>query len=169
MSGIVSNATPLIYLAKVPKLDLLRKVFNEVFIPEEVRAEVVDKGKKLGERDAYAVENAIREGWLKVSQAGVLEVPIELEPGETAVLSLAKKLGGKEVLVDEVSARTAARLLGLTSRGTVFVLLKALEKKDMDLNGFIETLNQMIAKGFRLREEVYVESIREARRISAET
>jgi len=166
MSGIVSNATPLIYLAKVGKLDLLRRVFGEVFVPKEVQVEVVDKGKQLGERDAYAVENAIREGWLRVSQADVLEVPIELEPGEIAVLSLAKKLGVKEVLVDEVSARTAARLLGLTPRGTVFILLKALEKKDMDLDGFIETLNQMIANGFRLREEVYVESIREARRIA---
>ncbi|KPV65011.1 MAG: hypothetical protein AOA65_0585 [Candidatus Bathyarchaeota archaeon BA1] len=169
MSGIVSNATPLIYLAKVGKIDLLRKVFGEVFIPDEVKIEAVDRGKHLGERDAYVIERAIDEGWLKVLSAEIVEVPIKLEPGEAAVLSLAKKLGLREVLMDEVSARVAARLLDLTPRGTVFVLLKALEVKEIDLNGFLEVLNQMIRHGFRLKEEVYVEAVREARRVAAET
>jgi len=169
MGGIVSNATPLIYLAKVGKIDFLKKVFGEVFIPEEVKIEVVDRGKLLGERDAYVIEKAIGEGWLKVLTTEIVEVPIKLESGEVAVLSLAKKLGLREVLLDEVSARVAARLLDLTPRGTVFVLLKALEKKEIDLNAFLEVLNQLIRHGFRLKEEVYVEAVREARRIAAET
>jgi hypothetical protein len=169
MSGIVSNATPLIYLAKVGKINFLKKVFGEVFIPEEVKIEVVDRGKLLGERDAYVIEKAIDEGWLKVLSAEIVEVPIKLESGEVAVLSLAKKLGLREVLMDEVSARMAAKLLDLTPRGTVFVLLKALEKKEIDLNGFLEILNQLIRHGFRLKEEVYIEAVREAREIAAET
>lgn len=83
-------------------------------------------------------------------------------------MSLAKKLKISTVLLDEVSARSAARLLGLTPRGTIFVLLKALEKKEIDLDEFIEALNQLINKGFRLREEVYVETVKVARRIAAE-
>jgi predicted nucleic acid-binding protein len=169
MGGIVSNATPLIYLAKVGKIEFLKKVFGEVFIPEEVKIEVVDRGKLLGERDAYVIEKAIGEGWLKVLTTEIVEVPIKLESGEVAVLSLAKKLGLREVLLDEVSARVAARLLDLTPRGTVFVLLKALEKMEIDLNGFLEVLNQLMRHGFRLKEEVYVEAVREARRIISET
>ncbi|MFQ6074751.1 MAG: DUF3368 domain-containing protein [Candidatus Bathyarchaeia archaeon] len=169
MSGTVSNATPLIYLAKVGRIDLLRRVFGEVFIPEEVKIEAVDRGKQLGERDAYFIERAIGQGWLKVLRAETVEVPIRLEPGEVAVLSLAKRLGLREVLLDEVSARVAARLLDLTPRGTVFVLLKALEKGEITLNEFLKVLKEMISHGFRLKEEVYLESIREARRIAAET
>jgi len=166
MSGIVSNATPLIHLAKAGRIDLLRKAFGEVFIPEEVKIEVVDNGKQLGERDAYIIERAIDEGWIKVLNSGIIEVPIKLEPGEVAVLSLTKKLGLREVLMDEVSARVAARLLDLTPRGTIFILFKALERRDIDLNGFLEALNQMMKHGFRLKEEVYIEAIREARRIA---
>ena len=164
--SIVSNATPLIYLAKVGRLNLLKDVFGEVYIPEEVKIEVVDRGKQLGEGDAYLIERTIGEGWLKVLKAEPMETPIKLELGEAAVLSLAKKLGLREVLIDDAPARVAAKLLYLTPRGTVFVLLKALENKKIDLNELLEALNQMIAQGFRLREDVYIEAVREARRIS---
>jgi len=131
MTSIVSNATPLIYLAKTGRLYLVKKLFGGVFIPEEVRNEVVEKGKQLGERDAYIVEKAIEDGWLRVLNVQIAETSIELEPREAAVLSLAKNLGKGEVLVDEVSARTATRLMGLAPRGTIFVLLRALEVKEI--------------------------------------
>jgi predicted nucleic acid-binding protein len=169
MSRVVSNATPLIYLAKIGRMDLLKKVFGEVFIPEEVKVEVVDEGKRLGERDAYIVEKALRDGWLKVLTVEALEIPIKLEQGEVAVLSLAKRQGFREVLVDEVSVRTAARLMGLIPRGTVFVLLKALEIEEISLNDFLDALSELVRHGFRLKEEVYLEAVRKAREISKET
>jgi predicted nucleic acid-binding protein len=169
MEGVVSNATPLIYLAKAGKIELLKTVFGRVFIPEEVKIEVVDRGKLIGEKDAYVVEKAISERWLKVLATDTVKVPIRLDKGEEATLSLAKKLGLKVVLVDEVSARSAARLLDLTPRGTVFVLLSALNKKRIDLDEFLEVLDELIRQGFRLKEEVYVEAVKEARRIATET
>jgi len=166
MSRVVSNATPLIYLAKIGRIDLLRKVFGEVFIPEEVKVEVVDRGKQLGEMDAFVVEKAIEDGWLKVLRVEALEIPIKLERGEVAVLSLAKKQGLGEVLVDEISARTAARLVGLTPRGTVYVLLKALEIKEISQSEFLDALSDLVKHGFRLKEEVYLEAVRKAREIA---
>ena len=165
--GVVSNATPLIYLAKAGRIDLLKKVFGQVFITEDVKIEVVDRGKQLGEKDAYVVEKAIGEGWLKVLSVDIVEVLIKLDKGEEATLSLAKKLGLKVVLVDEAPARAAARLMGLTPRGTVFVFLKALEKNEIDLDEFLEALDKLIGQGFRLKEEVYVEAVKEARKIAA--
>ena len=163
---IVSNATPLIYLAKVGKLELLKEIFGEVYIPEEVKIETVDKGKELKRGDASIVEKAIGDGWLKVSKTRALKIPVELEKGEIAAISLAKNLGVEEVLIDEISARTAARLLGLKPRGTIFVLLRALRGGRLGLNDFVEVLEGLVRQGFRLREEVYLEAIKEARRIS---
>ena len=162
---IISNATPLIYLAKVGKLHLL-KIFGEVIIPEEVKIEVVDKGKQMEMTDAYVIERAIHEGWIKVLKAKVIDTPVEIHLGEKAVLSLAKELGVKEVLVDEKPARVAAKLLGLKPRGTIFVLLKALQNGEITLDEFLDTLSKMIRHGFRLKEEIFVEAIREARRIA---
>lgn len=167
MASIVSNATPLIYLAKVRRLELL-KIFDEVFIPEEVKYEVVDRGKKLNEKDAYVVERAITDGWLKVIKAKLVDVPIKLEPGEMEAISLAKNLGVSLVLIDEVSGRTAAELLGLVPRGTVFVLLRALEDKKISLDEFLRLLDELVKQGFRLKEEVYLEAIRIGRELSGE-
>ncbi|ADB58225.1 hypothetical protein Arcpr_1171 [Archaeoglobus profundus DSM 5631] len=50
-------------------------------IPEEVKVEVVDKGKELEKADAYVVERAIEEGWIKVVKTELIDVPIKLHPG----------------------------------------------------------------------------------------
>ena len=166
MPGIVSNSTPLIYLAKIGKLDLLKAIFGEILIPEQVWAEVVEKGKSLGQKDAYAVENAVAQGWIKVVVADPFEMPIELDEGEEAALSLAKQLNLATVLIDEVSARSAARLIGLTPRGTIFVLLMALKQGKIVFDEFLQALDQLIVEGFRLKEEVYIQAIREATKLT---
>jgi uncharacterized protein len=165
--GVVSNSTPLIYLSKIGKLDLLKELFGEILIPKEVWTEVVvEKGKTLGRKDAYAVEHAIAQGWIKVLAADPFEMPIELDKGEEEALSLAKQLNLETVLIDEVSARSAARLLGLTPRGTIFVLLMALKERKIVLDEFLQVLVQLIDEGFRLKEDVYVQAIREATKIA---
>jgi predicted nucleic acid-binding protein len=165
LKPIVSNATPLIYLAKIGRLTLLRDIFGEVLIPNEVKKEVVDRGKELGEKDAYHIDKAIQDGWIIVRPAEIVDTPIKLHQGEASTLSLAIRTGQSEVLIDEVSARTAARLMSLTPRGTVYVLLKALEMKLINLNEFLTALSDLTESGFRLKEEVYLEAIRKAREI----
>ncbi len=58
--SVVSNASPLINLARVEKLDLLRQLYGELFIPEAVWHEVVIEG--VGQPGADEVKTAI---WIK--------------------------------------------------------------------------------------------------------
>ena len=60
---VVCNASPIIYLAKIGKLGLLRKLFGEVVITEPVFREVVTVGKSLGRDGAYVIERAVSE-WI---------------------------------------------------------------------------------------------------------
>ena len=84
------------------------KIFGEVLIPKEVEEEVVDKGKELRESDAYIVEKAIKDGWIKTLEAKLIKIPLKVEKGEEAVISLAVNLGVKEVLIDECAAQGVA-------------------------------------------------------------
>lgn len=140
-------------------------IFTTVLIPEQVKLEVVDGGKQLGRADALSVEKAIQENWIKVYKTGLISTPIELESGETAVLSLARKLKIREVLIDEISARTVAKVLGLQPRGTLFVLLSALKRKAIGHEEFLDSIDLLMKHGFRLRQDVYLQAIREARKM----
>ncbi|HUT81269.1 MAG TPA: DUF3368 domain-containing protein [Candidatus Bathyarchaeia archaeon] len=164
--SVVTNATPLIYLAKIGKLFLLKKIFGTVLIPEEVRMEVIDKGKQLGEADAYIVEQGIEEGWIKVEKVKNYSLPMMLHAGEEAVIALAKEMKIKEVIIDEVTARTAAKIAGLNPKGTVYILLKALTLKEITLEEFIDLLAKLLEQGFRLKEEIYLEAIKKAKEIA---
>ncbi len=163
---IVSNATPLIYLAKIEKLELLKKIYKTILISEEVRQEVVDRGKQLGKKDAYIIEKAVQEGWILEEKTNKIKIPIELDTGEASTISLAKSKNVKEVLIDETSGRTAAKLVGLEPRGTVFVLLKSLEKKIINFEDFLYLMKRLTQEGFRLKEEVYISAIEKARDMS---
>jgi len=58
--SVVSNASPLINLAWIGKLDLLRRLYGELFIPEAVWHEVVIEG--AGQPGANEVKAAT---WIK--------------------------------------------------------------------------------------------------------
>ncbi len=102
MDRAVSNATPLIYLAKANRLSLLQTTVKQVFIPEAVYREVVLEGKRLGEKDAYRVQRAIDQGWIVVQGVKIIyPVEITIHPGEVEVISLAKEKEIEAVLMDD--------------------------------------------------------------------
>jgi predicted nucleic acid-binding protein len=167
LNVIVSNATPLIYLAKVGRLELIRKLYPKVYISSEVKKEVVDIGKKLKKIDAPIIEKEISKGWvIEYKVKGSMDIPIDIEIGEKTTLILAREKGIKSVLIDDKAGRAAARLLDLEPKGTLFILLKSLKNKEIGFNTLIKILEGLIEKGFRLREEVYLRVIKEARSLS---
>jgi len=62
----VSNASPLIHLAKIGLLGYLKDFYEDVQIPLEVKEETVDQGMKRGYSDAFVIKTAIEEGWIKI-------------------------------------------------------------------------------------------------------
>jgi hypothetical protein len=67
--------------------------------------------------------------------------------------------------IDGVAALEPA-VIDLTPRGTIFVLLLALKEKKIVFDEFMQALNELIDAGFRLKEEVYVQAIKEATKLA---
>jgi len=164
MDRIVSNATPLIYLAKADQLNLLQNIVKQVFIPEAVHREVVIEGRRLGEKDAFRVEKAIKQGWMIVQGIkSIYPVEIIIHPGEAEVISLAKEKGIEEVLIDDAKARAASEMAGLKPIGTLWLILKAVKDHLLTFDHFLSTLEDIVQAGFYLKEEVYLKVVRQAR------
>jgi hypothetical protein len=71
----ISNAGPLIALAKLGQLGLNLKLFDEIVIPREVYTEVVTNGLLLGAWDAGSVDFLARQGHIFVKDVN-LPTPI---------------------------------------------------------------------------------------------
>ena len=167
MSRVVSNATPLIYLAKADRLGLLLSLFEEVLIPEAVHEEVVSKGKRAGQADAVLVEKAIEEGRIGVRHVQrTYPVSIPLHPGEVEVISLALESGIDLLIMDDARARAVAEMAGLKPRGTLWLLLEGIKGNLLGFDGFLASLEAITHHGFYLREDLYLKVIREARRLT---
>jgi predicted nucleic acid-binding protein len=121
---IVADAGPLIGLARIDQLALLRGLFSAVIVPQLVFNECVQAANKPG---ATAIRKAAEADWLNVrlSQAGVEFLrPANLGNVEVAAIALALELASM-VLMDDKLARAFARRAGLTVIGTGGTLLAA--------------------------------------------
>lgn len=166
----VADATILIFLGKLDKLDRLRDRYGSILIPEAIHEEVVVAGKEIGARDATLVEAAIESGWMVVEDVTVDPAVerFDLEDGETAALSLALERDCDLLLADEEAVREVARLLDLQPRGTLSVLFGELRDGEATFDEFVDAVEELVDVGFYLDEAVYLEAIRKARQLTAD-
>jgi predicted nucleic acid-binding protein len=89
---VVSNASPLITLARIGQLDLLRQLYNEILIPEAVWHEVVIEG--INQPGAEVVSSA---AWVVrhtvTNRQLVQALQQELDAGEAEAIALAVEIG----------------------------------------------------------------------------
>lgn len=141
----VFDASPLIALGKAGLLDLPQRVAIEGLIPEDVVAEVM-----AGDETDPA------RRWLEAGApfpiVPVAVAPIvtawNLGPGESAVISYALAHAGTEAVLDERSARTCARALGVRVRGTLGLLVLAKQEGAIqEVRPYVEAI---LAGGYHL-------------------
>ena len=156
---VVTDSTVLIGLAKLGKLTLLKEIFSEVSIPEEVFKEVVERGKgKPGSK-------LIRESpWIEIKtvkdKTQVSFLMGSLDRGEAEVLALARELGADLILLDEEKARKGAVIAGFNVMGLLGLFHLA---KNMGLIHEIRPLvSELMAKKFRISDKVLEEVLKKA-------
>jgi hypothetical protein len=159
---VVSDSTPLIYLAKIGRLDLLRDVFEKIHIPEAVFHEAVTQGKALNISDAFIIENAIGD-WIIVKQVEpetdaelrFLDTNIKLGSGEKEALKLCKQLNAAHFIADDREARRISRILRIKPIGTIGILVQALRQDLIIKTEALQILDDLVKAGFRISSAVY--------------
>lgn len=148
---VIANSTPLVHLSAIGNFQLLQKLFNEIFIPEEVYQEVVVHG--AGKPGSKEVKKA---KWIKKvaveNKLAFSAYTTRFGLGESGCLVLAKEMNADLLIMDDRAARTEAELQDLKVTGTVGVLLMA---DQMGLINFQKGLDDLLASGFRLNIREY--------------
>jgi predicted nucleic acid-binding protein len=137
MPKAISNTSPLLYLYRIGVLEWLPKLFEEVWTPDAVRAEL-----EVGRSKGYDVPNPADISWLKLVNPKSMPsewLSLDLGAGEISAMSLALENPGHVVLLDDLLARRTARAAGLEVWGTLKVLLEAKS------HGFVDRVEPFIA------------------------
>lgn len=169
----VSNATPLIYIAKLGKFHLLGEMFAQIQIPPEVKTEIVDRGIEKGFPDATIIEQAIKDGWLTVhplteeniKKSESLAQISGIHVGEAQTILLAKQKNEKLVLIDQASVREVARRMGLSPRGTIYLILTAARKRLSTKEEARQMLEELIEANFYISANIYRDALKAIEKI----
>ncbi|MDK2914804.1 MAG: hypothetical protein PWQ79_1719 [Thermococcaceae archaeon] len=137
---VVSNTSPLIGLSNIGRLELLKKVFDEVFIPPAVAKEF---GEPLPD-------------WIHIKEPKdrplVKTLMKLLGAGESEAIALAIEMRADFLILDDLKARKISRDMGVRIIGTGGVILLA--KKRKVIGSVKPLLEELSMKGFRLSDEV---------------
>lgn len=121
---VVSDTSPIINLAIIGQLDLLRQLYQRVIIPRAVYQEIAIEGAgQPGAAEIQAVE------WIEIrfitKQELLTELQIDLDKGEAEAIALAIELKADLLLIDEHRGRTIASERGIGVIGLLGVLIAA--------------------------------------------
>jgi len=153
---VVSNSSPLIHLAKIKKLDLLKEIFGKIFIPKAVYDEcVVESFKEANEikKSEWIIVKKIKNDDLKKA------LSIYLDDGEAEAITLAIEEKADLILLDDYDAREVARKYGLHITGVIGILLKAkYMKKIRRVKPYLEKLR---GTGFWINDDLFLKILKE--------
>jgi predicted nucleic acid-binding protein len=157
----VVNSGPLVALALAGRLDLLPALFDEFWIPELVFQEVAVAG--VGRPGASTLADARWAPHVCPTPTPDPLLVAELDPGEAAVIALARSKAPCMAIIDEKRGRRIARqVYGLPVKGTAGLLVEAHRRGLLD--DLRATLLNLKEAGYFLSAAVIEEACAAARR-----
>ena len=146
-TAVVSDASPLICIARTDGLRWLHRLFHNILLTPAVASEVLVPGKP----GVAQIEAAIEAGWLRVLDADPPPLPMldryDLDLGEQSAITAAYHLKPNCLLiVDELKARRAAKEFGIQFIGTAGLLVEA--KEAQLIPSCAGELEKLVGNGF---------------------
>lgn len=148
MTVVIADADPLIALSRIDKLDLLKKIFQQITITDTVRDEIIENNHCKGKSE---VIKAINEDWLIVQNVDLKDwkaINTGVDAGETSAIYLARQAPETTLLliIDDQAGRAEARYQKITIMGTAAVIGMA------KMQGYILSAEEVL---YALREAGY--------------
>jgi predicted nucleic acid-binding protein len=141
----ITDASPLIVLAKVGQAELLLKIPDKLLVPDAVAREVLDGPP--GDPARLLLEGGYAE------RRASIEIPQRLVTwglgrGETGVLALAVAESSARAVLDDAAARKCAAALGVPVIGTLDVVARA--KRMGRIESAAKVFRALLDQGFRI-------------------
>jgi len=155
---VVSDTSPILSLALIQRLDLLRDLYGSIVIPEAVRQEIMvadhSGTREVAQADWIITHPIVPDVSLKLLQR-------EVDRGEAEAIGLAVQLKADVLLIDERQARKLAQYLELNVVGLLDVLQAA--KQRQLIPSIKPVLDDLLTRArFRLSRKLYQRTLHTA-------
>ncbi len=147
---IIVDTSPLFYLHRLGLLEVLKKLYGNIIVPESVKKELEEgqmQGEDVPELGTYP--------WIKITSVSTpkyLKLIADLGPGESEVLAFATNHPSALLILDDKLARRIAEMQGFRLTGTAGVLLKAKQKQLIP--ALQPILEKLLKLNFRLKPDL---------------
>jgi predicted nucleic acid-binding protein len=158
MNARVVDAGPLLFLARLDRLPLLRLGVEQVFIPSAVLEEVQRKPDPVLDLIQGYLTDWLNE--CSLTNIEILRILSDLGAGEREVIAQALENHIASVVLDDLDARRRALHFGIQPIGTVGLLLAA--KKRQMIPSLKDELQRLKNMGFWVSESLVEAALREA-------
>jgi predicted nucleic acid-binding protein len=156
---LVLDASALITLARIGRLNLLRDFAGKIHIPEAVYSEIVRSGQ--GRPGSLEVAQS---QWISRHQvrdrSAVTRLQVQLGHGEAEAIVLARELPADVLVLDDATARHIAEAEERKVVGLLGLLLSA--KKRGIVTSLKSIVDEMVAAGFFIDEMLYRSILQQA-------
>jgi len=138
---IISNSSPLILLARINKLGIIKEIYKKIYIPKAVYSEVIVRGKEEKYSDAFIIERAVDDFiFIKELKEENLRESKKLNDvigmGESEAITLAIQERAQLLLIDNLEPRKIAEVKNIKCRSTPGIILEALHKEKITVEEY---------------------------------
>lgn len=152
MIKIISDTSPIIGLAKINSLSLLKTFSSQVLIPPMVHRELLSKiGSEWNQ-----IEDALNE-LIKITDlppknnAAKIDL-MDIDEGERQAIELAYSINNELLLIDDKAGRKAAKKLEVNFTGLIGLIIEAKEKRI--INNVGKLIEDLRNNGYWLSDHV---------------
>jgi len=149
---VVSDTSCISNLLIINELDLLRKIYSQIFIPPAVYNEILALEKGSKDLNYFKSQEWIISKTDFTKNISLLP-PKNIDPGEAEAIDLAIYLKAERLLIDERKGSVLAKELGITTIGLLGILKIA--KENHLILSVKKLLDQLIENNFWISNELY--------------
>ncbi len=156
MNKIISNTSPIIALSIIGKLDLLWRLFDEVYVARAVYDEILaSQTRRLKGKEE--LKEAINRGDIRlydvIDELFVAKMTGKLHQGEVETIVGGRELNTDFVLIDEKAARVQAINYFLVPIGTLGILKIAKQRRM--IKEIKPYLDKLVVEKYRISKNIY--------------
>jgi predicted nucleic acid-binding protein len=146
MKLIISDATTIITLLNIQRVDVLKNIFSVVYIPPTVYEEITVKEKINLDKEFFKVKEIEDKKLYKLLLKS-------LDEGEAEAIILAKEMK-LSLIIDEKKGRKIASQMGINIFGFIGLLLINYKNGLLSKKEIIAIFNQAKEQGFRVGKKL---------------